>query len=467
VLVAVAYAYSLFTLVRSAAGGSPVAVLAVVPLLAVVLAWGRLRREEPPPPIHDRQVDYIVGIGLLLGALALAAMLPGSAGPRFWLARLDLLSLPLFAAGLTVLFYGIRRAWSLRWPLAVLLLAWPIPWMPVIEAAGSGAVAAAVLAVLLGTGGVAGVLDGARLARTAWFIGALVLILAGVGIGGVLAARAGETEAVAGALVAVLAVVAVLLSVLLAFLLSLSLPRVDADTVRRPARVPSPVTRLGAAPVVAGFAALLLAVVNVGYVRYGAVADDVGNPIRGPLQVEAALPAGWSAELADALTVVRPVLGPGVELERHLLVPRTREDVDLSEAIVLDRIFAEHATPLVGNGVDDTYWLPSDLRLTRRSVDVGAGEPAELRTLENVLQGVTRSILAWDWPVRAPDGTRYERIVLVIPDVSSPVVSVGTMPATTGDLAAHDAAERLLITLARQLTGADPLATAGASEVQP
>jgi hypothetical protein len=467
VLVAVAYAYSLFTLVRSAAGGSPVAVLAVVPLLAVVLAWGRLRREEPPPPIHDRQVDYIVGIGLLLGALALAAMLPGSAGPRFWLARLDLLSLPLFAAGLTVLFYGIRRAWSLRWPLAVLLLAWPIPWMPVVDAAGGGAVAAAAFAVLLGTGGVAGVLAGARLARVAWFLGTLVLILAGVVIGGALASRGGETEAVAGALVAVPAVVAVLLSVLLAFLLSLSLPRVDADTVRRPARVPSPVTRLGAAPVVAGSAALLLAVVNVGYVRYGAVADDVGNPIRSPLQVEAALPAGWSAELADAPTVVRPVLGPGVELERHLLVPHTREDGDPSAAILLDRIFAEHATPLVGNGVDDTYWLPSDLRLTRRSVDVGAGESAELRTFENVLQGVTRSILAWDWPVRTPDGTRYERVVLVIPDVSSPVVSVGTMPATTGDLAAHDAAERLLITLARQLTGADPLATAGDSEVQP
>jgi len=59
-LVLLAHHYSLQTLARGLALQTPLADLALVPLIALILAWVRLRREPAPRPIHDRQVDYIV-----------------------------------------------------------------------------------------------------------------------------------------------------------------------------------------------------------------------------------------------------------------------------------------------------------------------------------------------------------------------------------------------------------------------
>src|SRR5256885_12896454 len=70
VAVVIAYSYSLSTLIRGIGLQTPLAYLALVPVISLVLAWVRLAREPAPLPIHDRQVDYIIGITLLLVACA-------------------------------------------------------------------------------------------------------------------------------------------------------------------------------------------------------------------------------------------------------------------------------------------------------------------------------------------------------------------------------------------------------------
>ena len=125
VAVVIAYSYSLSTLIRGIGLQTPLAYLPLVPVISLVLAWVRLAREPAPLPIHDRQVDYIIGITLLVVACAVALLAPITLSTAFWLNRYDLLGLPFFVSGLVALLYGVRRLWALKVPIAFLFLAWP------------------------------------------------------------------------------------------------------------------------------------------------------------------------------------------------------------------------------------------------------------------------------------------------------------------------------------------------------
>ncbi|HXU84233.1 MAG TPA: exosortase/archaeosortase family protein, partial [Verrucomicrobiae bacterium] len=127
-LVLVAYNYSLMTLVRGLGLQTPLAYLALVPIMALGIAAARLRIQPRELQIHDRQVDWIVGLGLIGVSAVVLILVPDPTNSVFWLQRLDLLTLPLFVAGLISLLFGVRRVWSLKGPLAFLLLAWPVPY---------------------------------------------------------------------------------------------------------------------------------------------------------------------------------------------------------------------------------------------------------------------------------------------------------------------------------------------------
>ena len=131
-LVALAYPWSLLTLTRGVTLQTPLAYLALVPVIALVLARFSLTRQPAPMPIHDRQLDYIIGLALILMAGAILLLLPDSLRSRFWLYRIDLLSLPFFVAGVVTLLYGVRRLWALRIPILFLFLAWPVPYLPLV-----------------------------------------------------------------------------------------------------------------------------------------------------------------------------------------------------------------------------------------------------------------------------------------------------------------------------------------------
>ena len=130
--VVLAFHYSLSTLVRTLQLDTPLAYLGLVPGISLVLVARRARSQAWEPPIHDRQVDYIVGLPLLLVALAINVLLPVRLSAMFWLWRIDLLALPLFASGAIVLLFGVRTLWRLRLPVLFLFLAWPLPYTAVV-----------------------------------------------------------------------------------------------------------------------------------------------------------------------------------------------------------------------------------------------------------------------------------------------------------------------------------------------
>ncbi len=125
VAVSAAYNYSLSTLWQLASLNTPLSYISMVPVIALGLAAIHARPMKPEPAIHDRQADYIVGLPLILAALAVNYAMPARLSAMFWVWRIDLLTLPFFVAGAVAIIFGLRVLWRQKWAVLFLFLAWP------------------------------------------------------------------------------------------------------------------------------------------------------------------------------------------------------------------------------------------------------------------------------------------------------------------------------------------------------
>ncbi len=132
VVVTLAYHYSLASLMQNLGADTPLAYLGLVPVISIVLAGLVAVRRRAEPDIHDRQLDYIIGLPLVAIALAMMIILPVRMSSLFWSWRLDLLSLPIFVAGSISILFGVRALWRFRVPILFLILAWPLPYTVLI-----------------------------------------------------------------------------------------------------------------------------------------------------------------------------------------------------------------------------------------------------------------------------------------------------------------------------------------------
>lgn len=130
-VVVAAYWLSLGTLLRDLAGQTPLAFVGLAPILALGLLVAGLSRRGPLPV--PGRVDIVLGLALVAGAGAIIVVAPFAASIYFWVARLDILSLPLFVAGVLILIFGWRVIFVARGALVLLLLAWPLPYLVLIE----------------------------------------------------------------------------------------------------------------------------------------------------------------------------------------------------------------------------------------------------------------------------------------------------------------------------------------------
>ena len=138
VVVVAGYHYSLSSLLQTVGFDTPLAYIGLVPLLASALAWLRRRPRLGEPEIHDRQLDYILGVPLVAGALVVAFVLPQHLGTIYWIDRIDLLSMPVFVAGVVALLFGTRVLWRQRVAVLYLFLAWPWPYTTILLGALGG-----------------------------------------------------------------------------------------------------------------------------------------------------------------------------------------------------------------------------------------------------------------------------------------------------------------------------------------
>jgi exosortase len=512
----VAYHYSLLTLVRGLTLQTPLAYLALVPVLALVLAWVRLSREPRPRPIHDRQLDYIVGIALLAAAVMVALLVPESSASAFWLNRYDLLGLPFFVAGSVALVYGVRRLWALKVPIAFLFLAWPVPYAPLLGdgmrafADLTASVVASLTAVIptatampgddtmyfLGSGptsftvsigsacagvnsvvgfflvggALAYVLNGPRWRRIAWLaVGLVVIWLLNVmrieaifAVGAVFGQQAAldVLHPVAGLVVFNAGMLAMLL---VAERVGLTIGEVT-PAAHSVLRTPSPVARLRVPAALAIGLALALGIVNAGYARYEQIIGDMGQAKLEPFDIRTAQLAGWEVQFVGRFDQGKEYFGSSATWDRILYSPTPGAKLTSTASIYVDVIDTADASTFAAYGLEACYRFHGYTVESVVPVDLGIGVQAQVIDYHNTRVGNDWSALWWEWPYSATDGTtRYERIVLFVPNGPMSTFHGYDTAAPASTVPRFEATSRFLVTMARSIVGTHVQQTAAVS----
>ncbi len=488
VLVLVAYNYSLMTLARGLTLQTPLAYLAIVPLLALGLAVARTRIDPPEIPIHDRQVDWIVGIGLLAVAGAILVLAPQPESSAFWLGRLDLLTLPIFVAGLVALLFGVRRTWALRVPILFLLLAWPIPFTLLLSVTSDAFTEFTARAVGLVTSvipiarpavgdetlfligfdrEVFGVSIGSACSGMNSFVGflllgtALLYLVRGPLVGKVAWLIVGLVVTVGLNFARIMAILVVghffgqeaALEVLhpiaglvvfnIGVLIMIALvPRfglrfaASADRAGAQEATRTPVRRARFALVVALAIALGLGVTNAAYSRYEAISSGLADARLGDFDIEAAHVPGWETSFVSSMAQARQFFGSTATWERVAFRPTTAADLVSSRTVYIDVLTTDDAGTFAAYGLEACYTFHGYHIASVSQVEIGAGVKGQVIDYTNPESGIDWSALWWEWPYTAEDGsTRYERIVVFMAD--GPQATFRGLP--DGNLATQDA----------------------------
>jgi hypothetical protein len=162
VCVVVAFLHTWERVVDEALSGSVIGYVFVLPILAGIAAQGIARRRSGELPIHDRQIDTIVGgLGVIV-TIAIEGLWLRRYDDQYSLSHLDLLAATVFSASGAILLFGLRpvaRFWSV-WLLLLLTLN-PLLYRMVAIAMGGSRFDYGFVLVLI-----AGVAGGIAVART-------------------------------------------------------------------------------------------------------------------------------------------------------------------------------------------------------------------------------------------------------------------------------------------------------------
>jgi exosortase len=500
-----AYHYTLSTLLTGLALDSPLAYLGLVPLLSLGLAVVLLRRPYDDHDIHDRQVDVLVGLPLVGLALLLMLVLPRRLEGEFWLWRLDVLSLPLFAAGLVALLLGTRLLWRLRVPLAFLLVAWPVPWsrllerldppllssttsalrglvalLPVAQPYGSSngdglfevptaqgsfvvtvasacAGASSTLGFLLLGGAAVLLARGRRRSKLLWLATGLLVAWTGNVLRILVLLATGHWRGQELAIDVVHPVLGTVVFALTSVLMLLLLPRFGLSlqapgTAVRPSRTRTGLVASRPATRGALVLGLLVATVAAGQAN-GALAKN--ELIAGPLgqarvaafSLSPARLTGWHIGDAGEYQQAARYFGDGATWHRLLyhssqVLPGTQLG---GLPVSIDAVDTGNRRALKAFSVQACYAFHRFDVSTHRKVELVPGLRGELFTYYNRRDHRDWTTLAWEWPVRRGGSTGFERVVLIMVDVKGV-----PLPGLDGRPLAGSQDERKAVRLAAQ-----------------
>jgi exosortase len=498
-----AYNYSLQTLLRGITLQTPLGYLALVPLLALVLAWMRLAREPAPLPIHDRQIDYIVGLTLLAAAGGIALAAP--AANTFWLNRLDLLGLPFFVAGLIALLYGVRRMWTLKFPILFLLLAWPVPYAPLIGdgmqaftdvtvsavsavsqwitfaqpvandpasfVVGSGPAAFLVsvgsacsgvnslVGFIIVGGAFAYAVRGPVIRRSVWLVGGLVVIwlLNVIRIEAIflIGAAFGEEAAIdvlhpiAGLIVFNLGVLGMLAAIRPMGLQFMNLTPPSGGALRGARSV----TRIRVPMAIAIALALSFGLVNAGYARFETISSDLGEAKLQPFAIAQVAAPGWVISNQSDYPQARQYFGLTATWDRVRYSATSSASLHASMPVYLDVITTDDQGSFAAYNLVACYTFHGYDILVNAPIDLGFGLKGQILDYHNPKLGNDWSAIAWEWPYANGARTSYERIVLFLSNGPSGKYRGSDPSAPTGGVSRFAATDQFLVSMARVVIG--------------
>jgi exosortase/archaeosortase family protein len=485
VSVIVAYSYSLTTLVQTAGLETPLAYVSLVPLIALGLAAVRARPTRPEPAIHDRQVDYIVGVPLIILAMAINLWLPGKLSAMFWVWRLDLFSLPFFVAGAVSIIFGTRILWRQKLAICYLFLAWPLPYtilllrvlnaftaltlaalrsaLQVLPFATGGAAGDAVFTVThhgqpfqlsvvsacSGVNGVVGfllvgvafgaIVTGPKLRKALWLVGGMLLLWVTNLIRLLFIFWAGRQwgEHIAidvlhpfiGLLLfslGVLTMVVVLRPIGLQIGASPGVGRaVDPSTRAAKPAVP----HLYLAAVLLALAALIVGTADINLRSYDLVADASGEPRLAAYSTAPISPPGWDSHLSATFDWAKPLFGDDSTWNRYTFTSTGGGgDLHANYGVTFDVINTGDLESFSAYGIEACYQFHGFSLADVAEVKLAGGITGQ--TIAYTAYHQSWSIVYWIVPVKSAGQTiRYERLVLYLlnaPGVANVQLPLGT-----------------------------------------
>jgi exosortase/archaeosortase family protein len=474
ICVVAAYNFSLQTLFQEMSQQTPLAYLGLVPLIALLLAVVLALRRASGPDIHDRYLDYIIGVPLLTLAMGLVIFAPQGLPSVYWLHRLDLLSLPLFVAGAISLAFGVRALVRIRAAVLFLFLAWPYPYVVFLDHELSwftDTTASAVKAVLqvipvasvapdgnflvshatglsqsftvsvssacsginsglgfLLVGTAATILMRGRLALKVLWLAAGTTFLFAVNVGRILlvlgAGRIwGEHFAIdilhpLIGLAMILGATVVMLIWLPHFQLSLGLGATSGGTTQKA----KPPTARTLAVRRARIPLAMLAVVslvgmfaNAGMSRFELLAFGLGPSRLSPSSVASAPVNGWTLSEVATYTWATRYFGPNGTWTRYAYIETSASpDSAPPAAITVDVIGTSDLGTFSTYGLEACYGFHNYSLTATNTVDLGGGLDGKVLRYSIPGTGGYWLGLYWEWPVSIPGGERYQRVVLSV-----------------------------------------------------
>jgi exosortase/archaeosortase family protein len=471
-VILLAYHTSIRTLIAALSLDTPLAHLALVPVIALLLAASNSRAKNEPP-IHDRQLDWILGFPLLIGPLFMNLLLPARLSTMFWVWRIDLLSLPFFIAGVVCLLFGVRTLWRIRAAVLFMFLAWPFPYNQVLDrwlgeftkvtisglkvalgpmplaaplpggdgslfsiTHGTSDIRMSVASACSGANGVVGffivglafilVVEGSKVRKALWLAmgAALVWILNIVRILVIFAAARTWGESVAidgfhpviGLVVFNLAIVAMLVLMKpcgLRFRTTSTAPAA-ATAATQPNRPRSHVAFASVMVI-----ALAIGVLNGDLSKSDPVASSLGSPRLASFAITRETPAGWNLAENQTIDWARRFFGRDSTWVRYVFSDGQSDsarEIQSTLPVFADIIETSSRDSLTAYGIEACYKFHGYKVSKQHSVELGSGVVGGTLSWTNPDQGATWTTLWWHWPIKTPEGTRYERMTLLVND---------------------------------------------------
>ncbi len=473
-LLATGFAFSQTITTLTTSRNGPVSTVSGALLIAAcVLAVieGLVRRVEPD--IHDRTIDYILGVTAIALACIILWIAPITSSLFFWLWRLDWIAIPFFITGSIALLFGVRTVWRQRLPILLLFAAWPMPWIALHNAGGIGVfdsttegVATAVGHFLLRLGVVSSVGD-----TSAWstHVGLVLISVVVIAIALVPTMRGRTAAKAAWALLAIGTAWLLSLGVLVGASIVMPAP-LSAGEARLPGLsmgfIPVALTiagtwvarrqrgvrvsrtsvtvrnRLGPRAMATALIAVLAAGLLLGAAdrqlgRYKAAADDFGSST---LVVSGDLPnqlVGWTSVSKLSHRWGAVYLDKSATWTRYTYEPVTTNGhaAPGQGSFTIDVISATDLNSLSTYDVAANYQLQGHQLLSSSHVDLGSGIVGQVVRYALGPNHDSWIGVYWEWPVWSGAGLRYERLVFSALDstlpgplndrVSDPTLAIG------------------------------------------
>ena len=479
VLTVLAYHYSLASLLQTVGADTPLAYVGLVPLLAGGLAWVNRVPARPEPQIHDRQLDYTIGLPLVALSVLAEVVLPARLGAMFWVDRLDLLFLPVFVTGATILLFGVRVAWRQKVALAYLFLAWPwlytgillgtlggftsltiaglngaLRVLPVAQPVPGGAseglyqlvhhgyaFSVSVVTACSGVDGMVGfVLIGA--AFTAVATGTVIRKLLWLATGMVLlwvtnllrlllifwAGRVGGEHLALGILHPIAGLVMFCIGVGIMGLLlrpfGLGAGLRPPPLIRHDSTVAAP--RFFVVFAVLVVSSLVLCASQATLRGFDPVAAASGTPRLGSFLADPAQPAGWVATFDAEYTANKPFFGESSRWFRYVYTTKspTQTSLHSSLPVIADVIDTSDLSSFDAYGVTACYSFHGFALKDVEDVSLADGITGQALSFTGGTSHQDWSLVYWIVPVETGQGTRYERVVLYLQSSPSARISV-------------------------------------------